>query len=176
MRYGIFSDVHSNLEALEAVLSALKNDRVDELLCGGDLVGYGADPVPCLTLMQSRVARAVCGNHDRAAIRAMPLEWFNAHAREAVEWTMGQLPEPQQTYLKGLPLVWKENGLSLVHGSLFEPGEFHYILSSADAEESFPLQETPVAFIGHTHVPGILSRREAASYFPKTNNFSWSRN
>ena len=80
----------------------------------------------------------------------------NEPAREAAQWTGRQLPEAQQAYLSDLPLVWKEEPLTLVHGSLHEPEEFHYIFDLAGAQTCLQHQQTPLTFVGHTHVPGIF--------------------
>jgi len=156
MRYGIFSDVHSNLEALEAILDAIEAERVDQLLCAGDWVGYGADPTACLAILRQRGVLSVCGNHDAAVAGQMDLDWFNPYARAALEWTSTQLSEGDRSYLRNLPLVWTDARLTLVHSSLHEPREFHYILNLSDAQASLRLQTTPVLFVGHTHSPGIF--------------------
>lgn len=156
MRYGVFSDVHANLEALEAVLRALDGERVDRLLCAGDSVGYGADPVPCLKRIRAAGAHAVCGNHDCVVAGKMPLDWFNDSARAAAEWTAGQVPALEKEYLGGLPYTWKDERVSLAHGTLDDPRSFRYVMDPASAGACLRVQETPVAFIGHTHVPGVF--------------------
>ncbi len=156
MRYGIFSDVHSNLEALEVVLKAIEEEKVDQFLCAGDLVGYGAEPAACLTLLREKAVQSVCGNHDVAVTGRMDLDWFNEAARAAVEWTSKQISQTDRSYLNDLKLVWNNSDLALVHGCLYEPEQFHYVITPADAQPSFHLQKTPVAFIGHTHTPGIF--------------------
>ena len=158
MRYGIFSDVHSNLEALEAVLDAVADDRPDKLLCAGDIVGYAADPVECVAHVRQNVSHAVCGNHDWAAAGKFPPEWFNSFARLAVEWTAERLGNEGKVYLGNLPLCWSDERVTLVHGSLDKPEEFHYVLDGDGARASLSLQATPVAFIGHTHVPCFFLR------------------
>ncbi len=165
MRYGIFSDVHSNLEALEAVLGALTQDRIDRLLCAGDLVGYGADPTPCLKSLREKTVQAVCGNHDQAVAGGMDLDWFNKPAQAAVLWTRANLPEAEQSVLKRLPYIWQDGQVTLAHGSLHEPERFHYVLDLETARASLHVQKTPVAFIGHTHVPGFfLQKGEEISF------------
>jgi len=156
MRYGLFSDVHSNLEALEAVLKAVEKEGVDQLLCAGDLVGYGADPSGCLSLLKEKGVHSVCGNHDAAMTEKLDLEWFNPQARAALEWTSKQISPMERTALENLQFVWQNGDLTLVHGCLHEPEQFHYVLNLSDARESFRLQETPAVFIGHTHSPGIF--------------------
>lgn len=156
MRYGIFSDVHSNLEALEAVLQAMEKEGVDRILCAGDLVGYGADPAACLALLRQRAVQAVRGNHDAAVTGQLDLDWFNSRARAALEWTAKQVSETDRNDLADLELIWQNPDLTLVHSGLHEPEQFHYILNLSDAADSFRSQRTPVVFIGHTHSPGIF--------------------
>ncbi|GAC1652370.1 MAG: hypothetical protein NVS9B12_01700 [Vulcanimicrobiaceae bacterium] len=87
MRYAVVSDVHSNLESLKVMLSKLESG--DGLLCLGDMVGYGPNPNECVDLLRARCAAAVLGNHDVAAIDNFGVEYFNAAARAAIEWTQG---------------------------------------------------------------------------------------
>ena len=167
MRYGILSDVHSNLEALEEVLQTLEKDGVDQILCAGDLIGYGADPVQCLKRLRESCTQVVCGNHDWAAAGKMPLDWFNDLARAAVEWTQAQLSESDRSYLKSLPLVWQDANVTLVHASLHEPDQFPYIFDLTQAALSLKLQKTSIAFIGHTHVPAVyLQKGDRAQLLP----------
>ena len=160
IRYGIFSDVHSNLEALEAVLQALSAERVDRLLCAGDLVGYGADPVACLERMRGAGVQAVAGNHEWGALGKLPLDWFNEHAQRALEWTAGKLGPQERAYLSELPLTWKDAEVTLAHGSFHEPEKFHYVFEPGSAQECLTRLETPLGFIGHTHVPGFFVEEE----------------
>ena len=168
MRYGIFSDVHSNLEALEAVLESIEKDRVDTLLCAGDLIGYGADPASCLKRIREKVTHAVCGNHDGAVTGRLGLDWFNDQARTAVEWTVEKLTPPDRQFLADLPYIWKDDQVTLVHGSLEEPEQFHYIFDLAGAQRCLELQGTLVTFIGHTHLPGVFIRDNSKVSFSRT--------
>lgn len=172
MRYGIFSDLHSNLEALEAVLQAIKKEGVDQLLCAGDLVGYGADPTACLRLLREKAPQVVAGNHDWAVADRMDLDWFDERAQEAILWTRTALPPEQREYLKGLPLIWKDDQVTLAHGSIHEPDQFHYMLNLETARASLQVQETPVAFIGHTHHPGIFAEEEGNPSFSPSAHIS----
>jgi predicted phosphodiesterase len=160
MRYGIFSDVHSNLEALEAVLAALKQERVDKYLCVGDIVGYAADPEKCLNLIKSIVSVCVAGNHDWAATGKFALAHFNPYAKKAVIQNALQLSVEDKTYLNNLPLVFKQDSLTLVHATLDEPSSFNYLLNSEQAIRSFQALESQVCFIGHTHQPKIFEFKD----------------
>jgi len=156
MRYGIFSDVHSNLEALEAVVEAYKKEAIDQYLCVGDVVGYAANPKECAFIVKSLAAQTVAGNHDWAAVGLFSTEFFNPHAKNAILWTAKQLPEKEKDFFKNLKLVYTNEHLTLVHGTLSEPEKFGYIEDLDGAQDSFWLQETDICFIGHTHVPGVF--------------------
>ena len=88
MRYGIFSDVHSNLEALDAVVEAYKKESIDKYFCIGDVVGYGANPRECVERVSRLVALTVAGNHDWGSVNLFPLSYFNPLAAEALLWTI----------------------------------------------------------------------------------------
>jgi diadenosine tetraphosphatase ApaH/serine/threonine PP2A family protein phosphatase len=149
MRYGIISDIHANLEALEVVLRELAS--VNAYLCLGDIVGYGASP----NEVTARIAalpglRCIAGNHDLAAIDRYDLTQFNRYAREAITWTQGQLTEESRSFLASLPTQDTVEGMTLVHGSLPDP--MGYVTSSWEARAMAAEMATPVALIGHTHV------------------------
>ncbi|MEN8149956.1 MAG: metallophosphoesterase family protein [Planctomycetota bacterium] len=153
MRYGVIADIHANLEALEAVLGVLEERGVDAYLSTGDIVGYGADPKACLDRLRDLGTVVTAGNHDWAVSNRLSLDYFNAYAREAIYWTQERLPESDIRYLDELPLVRKVDDITLVHGTLYSPENFDYLLTSYDAHLSFQLQETPLCLVGHSHVP-----------------------
>lgn len=156
MRYGIFSDIHSNLEAFEAVIAAYKKEAIDKYLCVGDVVGYAANPKECLAEVRQIAAATVAGNHDWAAVELFPDNYFNPVAKIAITWTRQNLSESESNFLKSLPLLFQNADLTLVHGTLNNPEEFSYLFSSSLAEETFKLLTTPVCFVGHTHIPGMF--------------------
>jgi predicted phosphodiesterase len=159
MRLAIISDIHSNLEALTKCVDLIDQMRVDQILCLGDVVGYGADPSPCLRIVRERCSVVLMGNHDSAAVDPDIADDFNNLARMAAHWTHSVLSDEEQEYLSTLPFTAEVEGLWLVHGSPREPEEFHYILSSADADEAFDYFTQRLCFVGHSHVPGIFSER-----------------
>jgi diadenosine tetraphosphatase ApaH/serine/threonine PP2A family protein phosphatase len=160
MRYAIISDIHSNLEALEAVLSKISELGVDETLCLGDIVGYNANPNECIDIVRRSGIRCIMGNHDsRAAGLEEPYD-FNPMAREAVLWTMEQLTEGNREFLKKLPRELTMEGFAIFHGSIHDTDR--YILDGQDALDNFQLLETlpgdtKIGFYGHTHVKVSLS-------------------
>jgi diadenosine tetraphosphatase ApaH/serine/threonine PP2A family protein phosphatase len=156
VRYAILSDIHGNLEALRAVL-ADSRDRVDAMLCLGDTVGYGADPLACVDLVAERAAATVCGNHEHAVAGQLGLEWFNRYARAAAEWTRERLDEDHRAYLGALPLVREVAGATLVHASPAQPEEWDYLVTAEDGFDVFGEFATRWCFVGHSHVPGAWS-------------------
>jgi putative phosphoesterase len=156
MRYGIFSDIHSNIEALDAVVTALKKEKVDTYLCIGDVVGYASSPKECIEIVKSLANITTAGNHDWASADLFSLDYFNAHAKEAILWTKKLLTEKDRYFLESLKLVYKNQDITLVHGTLENPEEFAYMTDECVAQETFKLMETDICFVGHTHIAGIF--------------------
>ena len=160
MRYAIFSDVHSNLEAFESVLQAFKEEKVDKYFFVGDIVGYGADPKECIKLLKKLQAVSVCGNHDWAAVGKTSISYFNEYAKAAVLWTRDALNEEEREFLKSLELVYQDADLTLVHGTLDAPGDFNYIFDTYTALQTIGLLKTQVGFVGHSHTPFIIKSEQ----------------
>jgi diadenosine tetraphosphatase ApaH/serine/threonine PP2A family protein phosphatase len=156
MRYAVLSDVHSNLEALTAVLGHLATQRIDRFLGLGDFIGYGADPEACLTNLQACQITGVCGNHEWACIGKMDLSWFNESARRAVLWTRDRLSIADLDFLRRLPLTVSEDAFTLAHASLIHPQRFDYLIDLAQAIDTAAISRTPFCFVGHTHVPLVV--------------------
>ena len=155
MRYAILADIHGNLEALDAVRSALAGERIDRHLCLGDLVGYGADPAACLANIRALEAVVVGGNHDWGAIGKLDRAWFSDTARTALEWTRDQLSFGDLAWLRTLHLAQQDGPCTLVHGTLTRPERFEYLSDVAQALETARALRTRYACVGHTHVPGV---------------------
>ncbi|HTY07847.1 MAG TPA: metallophosphoesterase family protein [Candidatus Edwardsbacteria bacterium] len=157
MNYAIISDIHSNYDALSAVLADILRSRVDRVICLGDIVGYGAEPQKCLEAVKGLTTWTVAGNHDYAAIGKMPLSFFNINARRAAEWTATVLSPAERRYLAALPLQRHisagDHELVAVHSTPSRPEEWHYILSIDEAEYQFEQFPQPVCLIGHSHQP-----------------------
>ncbi len=156
MRYAIFSDIHSNLEALEAVFNAYRTESIDKYLCVGDVVGYAADPKECIKRIEDLAIVTVAGNHDWATVDLFPLNYFNELAYEAIFWTSQSIDDNARYFLKSLKLIYKNKDLTLVHGTLDNPHDFNYMTDGYIAEETFRLMETNICFVGHSHVAGIF--------------------
>ena len=169
MRYLVLSDIHSNWEALQAVVSAA-DGLYERIVCLGDLVGYGADPNPVVDWVRDHVVAVIRGNHDKACSGKEGLEWFNEIARDAALWTLRQLNEPNLAYLLGLrkgPL--EADGMTLVHGSILDEDE--YVVSPREAANVFPYLDGKITFFGHTHLQGgfVQSKGRLMAIRPKPN-------
>lgn len=156
MRYGIFSDIHSNLEALNAVVDAYQKESIDKYLCVGDVVGYAANPKECIEKVKTLAMITVAGNHDWASVDLFSVDYFNPVACEAISWTKRNLDDDSRYFLESLKLVYKNEDLTLVHGTLDKPEDFNYMIDEYSARESFRLLETNICFVGHSHVAGIF--------------------
>lgn len=156
MRITIVTDIHSNLEALQAVLRHAEGQKaLDALWCLGDVVGYGPDPNPCIQLLSSYSPICLMGNHDLAAIGQLDTTDFNADAAAAARWTSGQLGEDERRYLEALPQVIVEGDFTLVHGTLRWP-VWEYLFSVESATAHLKRQQTPFGLVGHTHIPMLV--------------------
>jgi diadenosine tetraphosphatase ApaH/serine/threonine PP2A family protein phosphatase len=164
MRYAIFTDIHANLEALEAVLAKIdelsKEEKIDQIWFLGDLVGYGPNPNECIDTLRERTDVIIAGNHDWAAVGKLDLEDFSAAARISAEWTAEQLTEEHREFLRNLPERLEKEHCTLVHGSPYGP-LWEYLTSEVLAERSFQYFNTRFCVVGHTHVPVIFQQPDA---------------
>ncbi len=148
MRYAILSDIHANVESLEAVFACIPAS--DAILCLGDIVGYGPNPNECLALVRERAQATVLGNHDVAAIDGFGIEYFNDAARSAIEWTRGVIDKDHVAWLDALSYELRTDDYLLVHGAPVE--YFTYILNKRTAAQAFEATDAPLIFVGHTHL------------------------
>jgi predicted phosphodiesterase len=153
VRYLVVSDLHSNWEALQAVLEDAAG-KYDQILCCGDIVGYGADPNPVVEWVRNNVHAIVRGNHDRACVGLEDLDWFNPVAQQASIWTMSHLLPVNADYIRELPMgpVTVDGKFQLIHGSPVD--EDDYLVSAKEAADAFPYAEFSLVFFGHTHIQG----------------------
>jgi predicted phosphodiesterase len=168
VRVLLLGDIHSNLEALQAVLQeARARGGFDVLWCLGDIVGYGPDPGPCIDLLRTLSHVAVAGNHDLAAVGAIGLEAFNPHAAEAARWTAQQLSPQQRSYLEALPQRVEQGEFTLVHGSPLDPVWDYFLpdaMSPEEVRQSFQRFHTPYCLVGHSHIP-LVCRASDLGFF-----------
>jgi diadenosine tetraphosphatase ApaH/serine/threonine PP2A family protein phosphatase len=158
MRYGFFSDVHANLEALKACVIDFRAEKLNKLYFLGDAVGYGPNPDKCVKLINEISDAKLMGNHDYAALGLMETDYFNQYAAESVGWTRSSLSEKAIEIMSDFELTFQVDDILLVHSSPREPEKWHYILDMEDAEDSFNFFEQRICLVGHTHRPYIVSR------------------
>jgi diadenosine tetraphosphatase ApaH/serine/threonine PP2A family protein phosphatase len=158
-RYGVFSDIHGNLEALNEVLKDMEKEGCKKYWCVGDLVGYGANPNECIEKVRALADITVLGNHDSACVGLEDTSNFNQYARKAVDWTAGQIAPYNKDWLQKLPYTAVVDGVLLVHASPSEPRAWRYMLTISDMLRGFKAMEGNMAFIGHSHQPLILINR-----------------
>lgn len=165
MRQAIISDIHGNLEALRSVLQDIASQEVERIVCLGDIVGYGPNPMECLDLAME-FHWSILGNHDQAAL--FDPEGFSSGAEKAIFWTREQLErqngDPESVrrrwqFLAELPRCRRENGFQFVHGSPRDPlNEYVFpedVHNTRKLDLLFSLVER-TCFQGHTHVPGVF--------------------
>ncbi|MGO4881587.1 MAG: metallophosphoesterase family protein [Bryobacteraceae bacterium] len=146
------SDIHANWEGLQAAMEHAAG-RYDQVVCLGDLIGYGADPNAVTEWVREHAVMVVRGNHDKASVGLDDLEWFNPVARAAAVWTQHQLTPENADYIRNLPRgPLSLDGFQLVHGSPLDEDE--YILDPIEAGMVFGYLEAPLTFFGHTHLQG----------------------
>lgn len=158
MRYLVISDIHGNLQALEAVLADARAARFDHVLCLGDLVGYGADPEAVVDrVLHLAPLTVVRGNHDKVASGIEPAFNFHDQARQAIEWTTGALSSASLQTLRDLPTgpVDVTPELVICHGAPYD--EDHYIFDARDASRALMGGPIALTLFGHTHVPAAFA-------------------
>jgi len=160
VRYGIISDIHGNLEALQAVLEQIERENVDQYVCLGDIVGYGANPNECVNIVRSLTDKVVVGNHDHAAVGLVDLRYFNRYAREAAIWTAGVLTQENRDYLRSLPFKISENDILFVHSTPSRPEKWRYLFLDYDVELQMRWYEEKLCFIGHSHQPLVFVKED----------------
>jgi diadenosine tetraphosphatase ApaH/serine/threonine PP2A family protein phosphatase len=163
VRVLLLSDIHSNLEALEACLAAAP--PYDVVVNLGDIVGYGASPNEVIGRSRALGKIFVRGNHDKAASGAMDLKDFNPVAGLAALWTRDQLSAENLEWLRSLPQgpvqINGLPGVQFVHGSPVDEDE--YVVTLRDAIEPLLVSGAPLTFFGHTHLQGSFSTNNVAS-------------
>jgi predicted phosphodiesterase len=161
LRVAVLSDIHSNRQALEAVLTAVEQAGVDQVWCLGDMVGYGADPDACTALVRERCDTCLVGNHDLAVLGGLDISTFSEAAAAAVEWTRENVNEETLAFLRELEPTASQGGIGLFHASPRDP-IWEYVLSTDQAEAGFEAQGERVGLIGHSHIALFFVRSPGA--------------
>ena len=167
MRILVLSDLHANATALNAALAAAQG-RWEQIVCLGDVVGYGPDPNEVTSKIRELGAQTIRGNHDKAATGLMPTDDFNPVAKAAVDWTRSQLSPDNLKWLTDLPHGPLEvSGIALVHGALQDEDE--YVFTPEQALEGLLDSAAVVTFFGHTHHQGGFSYSNAGNQLEMLN-------
>lgn len=149
----VFGDIHSNLEALRAVLADMDALGVTRQVCLGDIVGYAANPSECVALVRTLRCPVLKGNHDALAAGEEALDELRDIAKIGLEFTRQRLTSEDRDYLGRLPLVVTNAGCEFVHASLHLPENWTYLVRQVDLQAHFAAQTHRISFAGHTHVP-----------------------
>jgi len=160
MRLAVFSDIHGNLEALEAFISDAAGRAVDHYVCLGDIVGYGASPADCFDRIDALPnLQTLLGNHDAAAIwQASPYE-MTPIASKAILWTMEQLSQPHIDLLNRLQELIRMEDMVFCHANPYHPNGWRYMVNWYNAQRAFFASNGRLTFVGHTHRPRIMIRK-----------------
>ena len=161
MRIAVFSDVHGNLEAMQAVIADA--GAVDQWWCLGDMVGYGADPNACMDLLRSLPHEVLPGNHDLGALGELDLAHFNDDAATCLEWTARTLRPEHAAFLRGLPARLERGDFTLVHASPRDP-VWEYVLSPRQARANADYFTTRFCLVGHTHQPAAFDEHGGTDF------------
>lgn len=160
MRYAVFSDIHSNLEALETALGVLRRSHIDKFAFIGDVVGYGASPKECISILKDIENQqgliCIAGNHDWAVVDLINVDYFTEAARRAIIWTQDRLCDNEKSFLGGLKLTYAQRNLCFVHGTPYSPQDFDYMIDEFRAEKSFLCSDFTISFVGHSHHAGVF--------------------
>lgn len=156
MRTAFLSDIHANLTALEAVLSDVARQGVSQVVCLGDIVGYGPQPRECVERVMEEAAHCVLGNHDYYAVFGRTiLRGLREDVADGIAVARNLLDERHLEQLRQLPISVRCGEVVCVHASLSDPQAFPYIRTGKDAREHFENQRSPLGVIGHTHIPQL---------------------
>lgn len=163
MKVAVISDIHANLQALEAVLGAIDGEPHDEIWCLGDAVGYGANPNEVVEILAERCSLLLIGNHDLAALDRIEISSFSVNAAEAALWTRRNLTPSSVEILESLegPSATRES-IGLAHASPRDP-IWEYVIDTAVAEENIDFQAERVGMIGHSHIALFFTRTDEMS-------------
>jgi len=158
MRVAVFSDIHANQEALEAVLADAARQEADRYVCLGDVVGYGANPNECIEMLRALPdCPCLLGNHD-AAVLGIPLN-MKREARQAVNWTREILSSGGLWFLKEMEDLVKWRDVFFCHSNPYRPRNWYYVTEKTYIASSFARSKAKILFVGHTHIPMAITRK-----------------
>jgi len=155
MRYALISDIHANYAALKTVLTDIADMRAEQIICLGDIAGYGPKPVEVLEAIYGVAHVTLLGNHDAAVCGKIDPKTFSPRAQEAVRRHREQISQAGMDWLKSLPLTFEGEGFRCAHGEFTNPNAFYYIIEPETALPSWKVTTEQLLFVGHSHLPGI---------------------
>ena len=157
-RIALISDIHGNSLALRAVLEDISWRSVDQVICLGDVVGYGPEPEECLGLVREHCTVSIRGNHEDAILSPKQAEGFNNYARAAINWTCSKLGIDGLNQIRSMP-TWShiEPGIVCVHDSPVPQDGYGYIRTRSDATPVLRSMEERICLFGHTHLPAVFT-------------------
>jgi predicted phosphodiesterase len=157
MQIAFLSDIHGNIDALDAVLRDIENIGVETMVCLGDVVGYGPEPGECVREILKRSIVTVMGNHEAMMFTMTGEQLRNLDERIGLPLLIArtQLAPDELSALRDMPIAAEMEDMVAVHSSMHDPPAFHYIFEKNDARKNFDEQRTGICFHGHTHVPAI---------------------
>ncbi len=159
MRTGVISDIHGNVDALEAVLREMSRHRLDRIVCLGDVVGYGGAPDESCRLVRQHCMVCLLGNHDAAVTGRMDYTFYYEAARQSLDWTRSVLTDDNLVWLANLPYEVRLDTIHLVHSSPVDPPAFEYVYLPEHATKLIPHARafSDVTFIGHSHLCRVFA-------------------
>lgn len=161
-KIAIISDIHANIEALDEVYKDIEKEKVDKIICLGDVVGYGPNPNEAIDMVKDRVLYTIKGNHDEGIINENVLFDFNEYGIKAIEWQKNILKKDGFDFLSTLNFDMKFDDFQIVHGALSD--YFKYILTISDALEEIKYMERDILFIGHSHRTAVFDLNDKIYY------------
>ena len=170
MKWLLLADVHSNLEALQAVLSDAKKTGFSKVLCLGDIVGYASNPNECIELLRKQNAVCLLGNHDAAVAGIIGIEWFNPLAAECIEWTKQVIKKENISFLQELPKFFSTGEILFVHGTPSDP--LMAYMDAIAAEEVMRASEEKIVICSHSHKPFRIEHNKEAKNISGSEKFS----
>ena len=157
MKYAILSDVHANPAALEKVLADSARYGVEKVICAGDVVGYGPDPVGAIRILRERGATVVMGNHDAAVAGWRDTGDMIGHARDTDALHHDELGADDLTWIRSLPYVYAGDNIAVAHANFVNPQMMAYIHNQTDARHSLVFRDERMLFVGHTHLDALYA-------------------
>ncbi|MDK9705559.1 MAG: metallophosphatase family protein [Desulforhopalus sp.] len=158
MRVAVFSDIHANMEALEAVLAHAALQHANRYVCLGDVIGYGANPNECIEMLRALPdCPCLLGNHE-AAVLGIPIN-MRQEARQVIDWTRAILSKSGLWFLKEMEDLIKWQDIYFCHSNPYRPRNWYYVTEKTYISSSFARSKAKILFVGHTHVPVAITRR-----------------